>query len=450
MKTNIFEEKNINKAVLKIGLPAMLAQLATLIYNLADTYFVSLTHDSAQIAAVTLCTPVLLIIMSIACIFGIGGSSLISRLIGEGDTKKASRCLNFCTYAMIASGVIILVLGMLFANPIARIIGADESTFDFTVAYLRWIFIGAPAIMLANGFAHLFRSMGFVKEATVGIILGNVVNCILDWLFIVVFKWGTMGAAFATSLGFTCGTLYYLAILLINHIKKNELINISPKDFRVEKIMVLNVIKIGIPGALMTVLLSISNIVLNNFISIYGSESVAAYGIAYKIDMFPILLSVGLAQGTCPLLGFYYGKKDKDNLSKVMKAGSFYDVVLGAVLMVLILIGNRFFASLFSNDESLISTTSRFLVLLCWHAPIIGILNMFSSYFQALGKAGHTLAITLLRNVGLFIPGIIVMNALFQLTGVILNQFVVEVIMTVVSLILYLGARPGKLLKVEG
>ena len=449
MKTNIFEEKNINKAVLKIGLPAMLAQLATLIYNLADTYFVSLTNDSAKIAAVTLCAPVLLIIMSIACIFGMGGSSLISRLIGEGDNKKAARCLNFCTYSMIASGVVILVLGMVFANPIARIIGADESTFDFTVAYLRWIFIGAPAIMLANGFAHLLRSMGFVKQATVGIILGNLVNCILDWLFIVVFKWGTMGAAFATSLGFTCGTLYYLATLLINHIKKNELVNISPRFFRIEKPLVLNVIKIGIPGALMTVLLSISNIVLNNFISIYGSESVAAYGIAYKIDMFPILLSVGLAQGTSPLLGYYYGKKDKDNLSKVMKTGTFYDVVLGVVLMVLILIGNRFFASLFSNDEALISTTSRFLVLLCFHAPIIGIINMVSSYFQALGKAGLSLAITLLRNVGLFIPGIIVMNALFQLTGVILNQFVVEVIMTVVSLILYVGARPGKLIKVE-
>ena len=211
--------------------------------------------------------------------------------------------------------------------------------------------------------------------------------------------------------------------------------------------MFLDVIKIGIPGALITVLLSISNIVLNNYIVIYGSQSVAAYGIAYKIDMFPILLSVGLAQGTSPLLGFYYGKKDKVNLSKVMKAGSFYDVVLGGLLMILILICNRFFASLFSNDQTLISTTSKFLILLCFHAPIIGVINMVSSYFQALGKAGLSLAITLLRNVVLFIPGIIVMNALFQLTGVILNQFVVEAIMTVVSLILYLGARPGKLLK---
>ena len=152
---------------------------------------------------------------------------------------------------MVFCGILILALGLIFTRPIAIISGADEETLEFTVSYLRWIFIGAPVIMLANGFA--------------------------------------------------CGIIYYFVVLIIQHSKKNELINISPKEFSVEKEMVGNVVKIGIPGALMTVLLSVSNIVLTNFISIYGSDSVAAYGIAYKIDMFPILLSVGLSQGSSPL-----------------------------------------------------------------------------------------------------------------------------------------------------
>lgn len=447
MKRDVFEEKNMRKAVLAVGLPSMLAQLATLIYNLADTYFVSLTRDSAQIAAVTLCTPVLLFIMSIASIFGMGGSSVIARLIGEGERKESARCLNFCTYSMATSGILIFAIGLFFTNEIASLIGADQTTMVYTVDYLKWIFIGAPFIMMANGFAHIFRSVGFVKEATVSIVLGNVVNIILDWLFIVVFGWGTMGAALATSIGFMCGSLYSLIYLLIESHRKNDLIDISPKGYRIERIMAGNVIRIGIPGSLITVLLSISNIVLNNFISLYSPEAVAAYGIAYKIDMFPILLSVGLTMGTCPLLGFHYGRKDKENLKSVVRWGTIFAVGLGVIFTVALMTMSTIFASIFSNDETLISRTSWFIRLLCIHAPIIGVINMVTAYFQALGKALLSLVVTVLRNAVLFIPMLFVMNALLGLNGVILNQAVVEAIMTVVCIVLYSKATPEKLLK---
>lgn len=183
--TNVFEERNTQRAVLKLGLPAMLAQLATLIYNMADTYFVSMTNDPAQIAAVTLCMPILLIIMSIASIFGMGGSSVIARLLGERNTESARTCVTFCAYAMAASGVIVLAAGLLFIAPIAGIAGADADNAGFTRDYLAWIFLGAPFIILANGLVHIFRSTGLVREATVGVVLGNGVNIVLDWLFIV-------------------------------------------------------------------------------------------------------------------------------------------------------------------------------------------------------------------------------------------------------------------------
>lgn len=150
--SSVFEEKNIPEAVLQIGIPAMLAQLTTLVYNIADTYFVALTKEPAQIAAVTLCVPVLLIIIiiSIACIFGMGGSSVIARLIGNGNKINASRCLNYSMYAMIVSGFIVMFVGLIFINQIALIIGADSENIKYTCDYLRWIFIGTPAIMIAN------------------------------------------------------------------------------------------------------------------------------------------------------------------------------------------------------------------------------------------------------------------------------------------------------------
>ena len=168
--TSVFEEKNISKAIMRVGLPAMLGQLTTLIYNIADTFFVSLTRKPATIAAVTLCAPILLIIMSIACIFGMGGSSVIARLLGEEKKEESGATMNFCVYAMGFTGIITLVLGLLFLQPLAKISGADAENMAYTCDYLKWIFIGAPFIMLANGFVHLFRSVGLIKEGTIGLV----------------------------------------------------------------------------------------------------------------------------------------------------------------------------------------------------------------------------------------------------------------------------------------
>ena len=180
--SNIFEEKNIQKTIVTLGIPAMLGTLATLIYNMADTYFVSMTKNSAQIAAVTLCTPILLIIMSVASIFGMGGSSVIARMLGEKKTDIAKKCITFCVYAMIVSGIVILVFGCLFMNQVAGIAGANKENLLYTNDYLKWIFIGAPFIILSNGMVHLFRSAGLIKEATIGIVIGNGINILLDWV----------------------------------------------------------------------------------------------------------------------------------------------------------------------------------------------------------------------------------------------------------------------------
>lgn len=445
--SSVFEGKSITKTILKIGVPAMLGQLATLIYNLADTYFVSLTKSAEQIAAVTLCVPVLLIIMSIACVFGMGGSSVIARQLGEGNKDYSAKCLNFCIYSIAIAGILTLVLGLLVLTPFSYVIGADYGNFGYTRDYLKWIFIGAPFIMLANGFPHVLRSIGLIKESTIGIVIGNAVNIVLDGVFIVVLHMGTAGAALATSIGFLCAALYYFACLIHQEKSANPLIVMSPHKYKPAKQMVIDVVKIGIPGALITVMLSVSNIVLNNYIGIYGSDAVASYGIAYKIDLFPIMLSVGLSTGIAPLIGFYYGSKQKERLKKSMRLGAAFGVALGAVFTVLILAFCRSFASIFLHEETLVSQTSYFLRLLCFHAPLLGIINMATSYFQALGKAAYSLTITVLRNVALFIPGVIILNYFWQLDGVILTQLVVECVLTVVCLVMYAFSSPGRIME---
>ncbi len=436
--TSVFEEKNLSKAIMRVGLPAMLGQLTTLIYNIADTFFVSLIKDPAMIAAVTLCAPILLIIMSIASIFGMGGSSVIARLLGEEKKEESGTTMNFCVYAMVIAGIATLALGLAFLQPLAKISGADADNIVYTCDYLKWIFIGAPFIMLANGFVHLFRSVGLIKESTVGLVLGNVINMVLDYVFIAILGWETAGAALATSLGFVCATIYYIICMISEEHKGNQLVPLTPKRFSPNAAIVHNVVSIGIPGALITVLMSISNIVLNNYISMYGSDAVASYGIAYKLDMVPILLSVGLSQGVAPLVGYCYGGNEKKRMLDIMKYTILYGILMGAVFTAVFILLGKQLAAMFLQEDALIEQTGYFLKILCLSAPMLGVINMMTSYFQALGKAIKSLTITVLRNAVLFIPGVIILNYFWKLNGVIAAQPVVETILTIICVVMYI------------
>lgn len=434
---SVFEETNVSKAIMRVGLPAMLGQLTTLIYNIADTFFVSLTKEPATIAAVTLCAPILLIIMSVACIFGMGGSSVIARLLGEDKGEESGAAMNFCVYAMALAGVLMLVLGLVFLQPLAKISGADAENMAYTCDYLKYIFIGAPFIMLANGFVHLFRSVGLIKEGTIGLVLGNAANMVLDYVFIAIFGWGTAGAALATSLGFVCATAYYIACMAREGRRGNGLVPLSPKRFRPNAALVRSVVSIGVPGALITVLMSVSNIVLNNFISRYGSDAVASYGIAYKLDMVPILLSVGLSQGVAPLVGYCYGGNEKKRMADTVKCTMLYGVLMGAAFTAAFVLFGKPLAAIFLQDKALVEQTGYFLKVLCLSAPMLGVINMVTGYFQALGKAVQSLAVTLLRNAVLFIPGVILLNYAWGLDGVIAAQPVVEVVLAVICILMY-------------
>lgn len=248
---------------------------------------------------------------------------------------------------------------------------------------------------------------------------------------------GTAGAALATSMGFACATVYYIACMIRQGRRGNRLVPLTPKRFSLNGAMIRKVVSIGIPGALITVLMSVSNIVLNNYIGLYGSDAVASYGIAYKLDMVPILLSVGLSQGVAPLIGYCYGGNEKKRMSDIVKHTVLYGIFMGAAFTASFMLFGKPLAAIFLQDKALIEQTGYFLKVLCLSAPLLGVINMMTSYFQALGKAVKSLAITLLRNAVLFIPGVILLNYFWKLNGVIAAQPVVEAVLAIICLLMY-------------
>ena len=208
----VFEKAPVKKAVLQMAIPTVISSLVLVVYNMADTFFVGQTHDAFQVAAVSLTNPVFVMYMAIANLLGIGGSAVISILLGQNEKDKARAASSFCCYASLAFGVVTGVLIILFMDPLLALLGATENTYQFSKDYLFYIALGAPFILFANTFGHTVRGEGAAKASMIGGMIGTVVNIVLDPIFILTFGMDTAGAAIATVLGNVFGCVYYLTL----------------------------------------------------------------------------------------------------------------------------------------------------------------------------------------------------------------------------------------------
>ena len=217
----------IRKAVLQNALPAMAAMLMVLIYNLADTFFIGQTHDDLQVAAVSLATPVFLLFMSVGTVFGIGGTSVISRALDEGWRDYAKKVCSFCMWCCVAIGVLMSALFLIFMDRILAMIGASAETWDYAKTYLTIVSCSGPFVLIANCYSNVIRAEGQSGKAMMGQLLGNLLNVILDPIMILVFGWNIAGAAIATVIGNVVGAGYYIVYFL----KGSSSLSISLKDF---------------------------------------------------------------------------------------------------------------------------------------------------------------------------------------------------------------------------
>ena len=298
----VFRDAPIPKAVAQMAVPTMLSMLVVVLYNMVDTFFVGQTGDANQVAAVSVATPVFLILMALGNMFGIGGSSLISRLLGAGEGGRAKQACAFCCYGSLALGVVMIFVFLAAMPFILSVIGTSANTVGYARDYLFWISLGAPFIIFANAFCNLIRGEGAATASMVGNMIGTVVNIILDPIMILSLDWGVAGAAIATVIGNICACVFYLCYFL----RGRTVLSIRPRDFAVRGVIG-SVVAIGLPASLNNILMSLTNILLNNFLAAYGDNAVAGMGVAMKANMLVVFVQLGLAMGVQPLIGYAYG-----------------------------------------------------------------------------------------------------------------------------------------------
>ncbi len=437
MNTNkyLFEEAPVSRAVMTMAIPTMISMLVVVIYNMADTFFIGQTGDPMQVAAVSLATPVFMVFMALGNLFGIGGSSAISRALGEKKPERAKNISSFCCYASLGLGVFMAVLFLVGMDVILVMIGASTNTIDFAREYLTYIAFGGPFIMFGTAFGNILRGEGAARESMTGNMIGTVTNIVLDPVMILVFGWGVAGAAIATVIGNIAASLFYVSYFL----RKKSSLSIRLRDFRMGDRIASSVAAIGIPASLNNILMSCANIVLNLMLGGYGDTPVAAMGVAMKSNMIVVLLQIGLCAGIQPLIGYNYGARNKKRLLQVFRFTGIFAVVMGSILTAVMVIAKRFVVQAFINDPEVIAYGMQMVIALQLSGPFIGILFLCINTIQGMGKAIPSLILTICRQGLIFIPLIIVLNKVVGLNGVIYAQSVADYCSIVIALVICMG-----------
>lgn len=428
----LFKNAPVSKAVFQMAIPTVISSLVLVVYNMADTFFVGQTHDAYQVAAVSLTNPVFVMFMAIANLLGIGGSALISILLGQQEKEKAKSASSFCCYASLISGIIIGVLILLFLNPLLNILGSSENTWQFSKDYLRIIAIGAPFILFANSFGHAIRGEGAAKASMLGGMIGTVANIVLDPIFILTLNMGTAGAAIATVLGNVLACLYYLFYFL----KKSPLLSIHPRYFLSGFDVAGRLISIGVPAGINSALMSVATILQNNALVSYGDKPLAAMGIVHKAYMLIVFIHMGIANGIQPLLGYCYGAANKKRFTSIMKFSGILTVMCGTVLSLIYIFCSQQIVCLFINDPEVIHYGTQMLVAASLAGPILGVLFLSINSMQALNCPIPATFLSICRQGLFFIPLLYILDAAFGLQGINFTQTAADYLAIVISLLL--------------
>ncbi|MBO7252866.1 MAG: MATE family efflux transporter [Oscillospiraceae bacterium] len=407
--------------------------LMVLIYNLADTFFIGLTRDAYQVAAVSMATPVFLIFMSVGTIFGIGGTSVISRALGEGKMDYARKACSFCMWACVTVGVAMSSAFLIFMDQILVVMGTSADTYGFAKSYLTIVTFSGPFVLIANCFSNVIRAEGQAGKAMMGQLLGNLLNVILDPIMILWFGWEITGAAIATVIGNVFGACYYLVYFL----QKKSILSIHPKDFTVRNKVCSSILAIGIPASFGSLLMSISQIIMNGQMASFGDMAVAGIGVASKVTMITGMVCIGFGQGVQALLGYCVGANLWERFKKVMAFSVVFSLGLRSVMSGICYLFKNQIVSAFLTEQAAFDYATQFVRILLTTSFLFGVFYVLANALQAAGAATAALIINLSRQGFIYIPALFVLKAAIGANGLAWAQPVADLLSTALVIFLY-------------
>lgn len=432
----LFCEMPVRRAVLSLAVPTVISQIITVIYNMADTFFIGQLNDPNQVAAATVAMPAFAALTALSNLFGIGGASKIARCLGKEDHETAKRTAAFSIWTALAVALFygIIILGV---RPwLLPVLGTNAETYDFCSSYVFWtITIGAIPTVLNAGLAHLIRTEGYAKQAGFGVAFGGVLNIALDPVFIFIFHMEIMGAAIATMLSNTAAMIYFF--LFLYKIRKKTVITPNPKYYSIVGGILGDVVVGGLPSFIMMMLGCLSNSVLNRLVTSYSNEAMAGMGIAKKIDMIAFSVAQGMTQGVLPLVAYNYALGNRKRMSKSIQVTLFYTLMIACTATLTLFLFAAPITRCFINNDETVSYGKDFLKVICFICPSTAVNFMIITVFQATKQKVQPLFLSLLRKGSLDIPLMITLNHFIGIKGVAWATPLADWLALIVSLFLF-------------
>ncbi len=432
--TEIFRDAPVPKAVISNVIPSIVSMIMVLVYNLADTFFIGQTKDAYMVAAVSVATPAFLLFMAVGMLFGIGGTSLISRTLGEGNEQKARNASAFCFWTGLVIGIISMAVIFIFAEPVSLAIGASGETVGYASQYLRIVSTAIPFLIIGSSFSNIIRAEGNAQTAMMGMVIGNLINIVLDPVMILGFGWNVAGAAIATVLGNVFSAVFYIGHML----SKKAMLSIHPKYFKAKEGIAAGVFAIGVPASLNSILMSVSNIIVNNIMSGYGDMAVAGLGVAMKVNMIVVMLLIGLGTGIQPILGYCFGAGNRKRFLDVLKFSMILAFAISAVMTAVCYCGADPLVHAFLEDEDAFSYGMSFARIYIYSGPVIGLMFVFVNAIQSAGAALPALVLSISRQGLIYLPVLFLFRRIFD-SAVMLAaaQPITDYMTTLLSVVLF-------------
>ena len=411
-KTELFETVPVPKALAAMGIPTIISQLINLIYNMVDTFFIGRTGNSFMVAATTITLTLTMMNVAFSNLFGVGGGSLIARLMGRKQEDEARKVCAYSVCGAVLIGLSYSLLIGLFMEPVLTFLGASDATLGYARQYASWVIvIGSTPTILSLSLSHLLRNTGHSAQASFGLSMGGVVNMLLDPLFMfVILPKGqeVTGAALATLLSNLLACSYL--IFALRKASAKAPLTLNPKEAAgLDRELVKRLYQVGVPSALLTGLFDLASICVNKLASAHNDLTLAAFGIVMKVERIPNAINVGLCQGMMPIVAYNFASGNRERMRKTFRTARLCGLTVSAVCILLLELFARpvtnFFLSTSANDvENALVTVglaAAFLRIRCLAAPV-QLLNYHTSFtLQAIGRGGATLLHASVRELGI-------------------------------------------------
>ena len=438
----LFEQMPVPKAVMTMAVPTIIAQLIILIYNMADTFFIGRTNDPFMVAGVSLILPLFNVTIAVANVAGVGGGTLVARLLGRGQPEDARAVAAFSLRFSALSGGLFSLLTGLFMAPLLRLLGASDETFAFARSYaLCVIVIGAVPTVLSMTMGNLLRNVGCAKQAGFGVSLGGVINILLDPLFMfVILPRGNeiLGAGIATALSNCIACGYFLTVIAR---LKSPVLTLSQRVGMPNGAHLKSFFGVGLPAAVGPFLFDLDYIVIDRLMASYSDRALAAIGIVLKVERLPLNTGVGLCLGMVPLAAYNYAAGNLRHMDDVLTFARRAGIVFSLVSIVLYELFAPELIRVFLSDEVTVAYGSRFLRIRALATIVMFLSFIYVHFFQGVGRGGYALGLAVGRWAAVNIPMLFLLNALFGMMGIVWAQFVSDCLVALFSALFYRSFR---------